>query len=238
MSYGLRSYAADGKLLIDYQMPCMHFVGAASFYAGSGDGVSTEAFSLYRITSTIHPMVALRITNGNAACVGRVYNVGSNTWEIEVAGTVSAVLCFSEVGTQGANANYGARSFDASGNVMFDTTRLPLWVGEVHSITGASASSPNVVTLPSAITLAQSYSNPAIVAYAMGNHFRSIGAGGNPGTIDNDIRRFGWQRTSTGYTPVWIQTASGQYEAVTATYDHHCSGFASHSVAVIESNGY
>lgn len=237
MSYGLRSFTSGGEWVINETQPILHYVGAASYYTTNGDGVSAELVDIYRITASRQPFVLARMAQGNAVGIGRVYLVTGTTWEIEVVGTPSAILCYTQLDTEAPLSSYGIRVLDGSSKVLFDSTRGPLWASELFSIAGSNAASPNVAALPGAITLAQSYTSPAITAFSAGNHFQSIGQIGNPGTITNDFRRLGWERTATGYTPVWISTAAGEYEAVTVNYDHHASGVSAHTVMVAETAG-
>jgi hypothetical protein len=237
MSYGLRSFTSGGEWVINETQPILHYVASATYYTTNGDGVSAELVDIYRVTAARQPFVLLRIASGNSAGVGRVYLVSGTTWEIEVVGTPAAVLCYMQLDTEAPLSSYGVRVLSGSSKVLFDSTRAPLWASELFSIAGSNAASPNVAALPGAITLANTYSSPAITAFSAGNHFRSIGQLGNPGTITNDFRRLGWQRTTTGYTPVWIVTAAGDYEVVTVNYNHHASGVSAHTVMVAETAG-
>jgi hypothetical protein len=237
MSFGLRVTSQAGDWIINEAGPALHFLGAATLLGVEGDGVVSETLTRYRIASSTVPLPLLRLNVGQAGAVAGVVSAGGGNYDILVAGGAAAVLCFGPLGSAAPVSSWGLRVFDTAGNVQFDTTRLPLWFSELFDVAGSSAASPNVAALPSAITLAQSYSSPAIAALAAGSHFFSQGFIGNPGTITVDVRRFGWQRTSSGYIPVWIYTSSGAYEATTVNYTHHCSGVAAHTTFVAETAG-
>lgn len=237
MSFGLQVTTDSGEWVVNEQVPALHYLGQAVFVGAVGDGVAGEQIGKYRITSSAAPFVLLRMAVNSAASSGRVVNVGTNLWEIDVFGDPSAVLCYGPLGSAAPQEPWGLRVWDAAGNVTFDTTRFPLWVSEVFSLTGSSGTFPNAAPFPAGITLARSYTAPAIAAYSAGSYFRSIGAAGNPGSITNDIRRLGWQRTATGYVPVWLYTALGTYSITTVSYDHYSSGIAGHSILVAETTG-
>lgn len=205
MSYGVSANNSMGRLLASSSSPVHHYYGKAALVSTAvyNTNPSTQVVGTYRIAGvpqTETPLVFARVPVGGNCVIGITqWNASAGAWDVLVYGSVAAaaeLLVFRPLPPDDRTpaAAYGIRAMNASGAVMFDSTKAPLVISEAHTFTG-------VMAVPSARTLGRTYTRPAFLAYSAVQRVFAYGRGGFPGTLDLGVTNNGGS-----FSLAWIRT--------------------------------
>mgnify|MGYP003324492376 CR=1 FL=1 len=220
MTFGIEFVNENGQILISDGLKTLHFWGKPSANLVASDSTAGGSFIyVYYVTvsSSYVPVPFFSIPNTSSQLVGNTrvsYQSSNSRWRIELLTNVQSapqVYIFIEPNAAIVQQDYGARVFNGSGVITFDSGRLPLVIEAAFS----SASWP---------------SDPAPNADATGLSARDCGGEGsvtfsNSFTPTNTGRIVG--TTTLPAKPIFLYPSTAQAQRMEAVSEQngYCRDF-------------